>query len=64
MIFLAVPFSTVQADNVPKAAASAATLGDEALASYISGRLKLALKDDADVIKQYCDDSGCAVVVQ
>ena len=44
--------------------ASVTTMGDEALASYISGRLKLALKDDAAVVEQYCDASGCAVVVQ
>lgn len=42
----------------------AAALDDEALASYITGRLKLALKNDTATVEQYCDQSGCAIVVQ
>ena len=51
---------------VPAAPSVAAEVqySDEALASYISGRLKLALKSGDYKITQYCDDSGCAVVVQ
>jgi hypothetical protein len=44
--------------------ASAATMDEAALASYITGRLKQALKDEDYTVDQSCDASGCAVVVQ
>jgi len=63
--FLPVAMSLARADQAPVAVPDAhARLSDEALASYISGRLKLALKDEGSRIEQYCDASGCSVVVQ
>jgi hypothetical protein len=41
-----------------------ANMSDEALASYITGRLAPLLKDTGYAISQKCDSSGCAVVVQ
>jgi hypothetical protein len=41
-----------------------ANMSDEALASYISGRLAPLLKDDGYEVSQNCDASGCSVVVQ
>lgn len=41
-----------------------ADMGDEALASYISGRLNSLLKDGTREVLQSCDETGCSVVVQ
>lgn len=59
LIFLLLGAPVAQADQI-----RTAPLGDAALASYISGRLKPALSDEGYTIDQYCDASGCAVVVQ
>ncbi len=37
---------------------------DETLVSFIQGQVKLTLSDDAAAVREYCDASGCAVVVQ
>ncbi len=52
------PASTQQAATPP------ANMSDEALASYISGRLAPLLKESTYQVSQNCDDSGCSVVVQ
>jgi len=41
-----------------------AGMSDEALASYISGRLAPLLKDSGYAVSQNCDQTGCSVVVQ
>lgn len=57
-------FLILMALMAPMSAAAEQPLGDEALASLISGRLKQALNDENIEILQHCDDAGCAVVVQ
>ena len=53
-----------QAESAPKQTDIPANMNDEALASYISGRLAPLLKDTGYQVSQNCDASGCAVVVQ
>ena len=56
-----------RAETVPaqqKTTAPPANMSDEALASYITGRLTPLLKDTGYQVSQNCDSSGCAVVVQ
>lgn len=60
--FLMLSASVAAAEQLPVAAP--ATMSDEALASYITGRLKLVLTDEGRTVDQHCDASGCAVVVQ
>ena len=58
---------SAQAETAPaqqKAEQLPANMNDEALASYITGRLTPLLKDTAYQVSQNCDASGCAVVVQ
>jgi hypothetical protein len=55
--------ATIAAAGQPQVSVPA-VMSDDALASYISGRLKQALKDGDHSVDQYCDASGCAVVVQ
>lgn len=65
--FLIIGASVAQADQVQIAVnnvSEQADLSDEALASYITGRLKLALKNEDTRVEQFCDASGCSVVVQ
>jgi hypothetical protein len=64
--FAAAP--AVYADNTRPAAEKEtdppAAMSDEALASYISGRLRLLLEGDGYGITQECNSTGCSVVVQ
>ncbi len=71
LIFLAINAVPAQADRAPvsvvpaqEKAAVPANMSDEALASYISGRLMPLLQDQGYKVSQACDSSGCAVVVQ
>lgn len=64
LVFMAMPL-TASADQPPAPSAKTlATMSDEALASYISGRLNQALKGQDYSVTNSCDDSGCSVVVQ
>ena len=74
LVFLALSVSVAEADKAPTAAKPAseqaapvaslpASMTDEALASYITGRLKQALVNDDYKVEQLCDDTGCSVVV-
>ncbi len=60
LTFLAV--NPAWADQPP--AAPPADMSDEALASYITGRLAPLLQDEGYKIAQSCDATGCAIVVQ
>ena len=71
LAFLAVNVGTAQAEGVPavdsesqEKLAPPANISDEALTSYISGRLNLLLKDENYKVSKYCDATGCSVVVQ
>ncbi|MFH1157578.1 MAG: hypothetical protein V1721_01645 [Pseudomonadota bacterium] len=71
LTFLYCGASTAQAGDVPATASESqeksalpAHMSDEALASYISGRLSLLLKDEGYKVSQSCDATGCSVVVQ
>jgi hypothetical protein len=67
LAFLVVGVPAARADQpqvVASAAANPAPMDDAALASYVTGRLKQALKDEDDKVEQSCDASGCSVVVQ
>jgi hypothetical protein len=71
LAFLAGGISAAQAGQPQSAAhrtqapaAGPATLDDAALASFITGRLKQAFKDEDDRVDQNCDSTDCAVVVQ
>jgi hypothetical protein len=62
---------SAQAEKAPASATPAtekatvpANMSDEALASYISGRLTPLLQDQGYKVSQACDASGCSVVVQ
>ena len=68
-VFLAVNVSAAQAENIPATTFKApenfippVNMNDEALASYISGRLNLILEDSK--ISPYCDAADSSVVVQ
>lgn len=63
LIFLTLGIASAQAEPVPAVIAPSA-MSDEALASYISGRLNQALKGEDHAVSQYCDATGCSVVVQ
>ena len=54
----------ISSHPVREQAVDTSSMNDEALASYITGRLKQALKNDDYKVEQYCDNSGCSVVVQ
>ncbi|MBI3442048.1 MAG: hypothetical protein HY052_09670 [Proteobacteria bacterium] len=54
----------VAVNDVRAPVAGTASFSDEALASYIGGRLRQALKTEDDSVEQYCDATGCSVVVQ
>jgi len=60
---LAEDVSAVTSESQEKVALPA-NISDEALASYISGRLNLLLKDENYKVSKYCDETGCSVVVQ
>lgn len=67
LIFLTTGAISAQAEIAPaqqKTEALPANMSDEALASYISGRLAPLLKDSGYQVSQNCDASGCSVVVQ
>jgi len=71
LVFLALSIAPALADDadvtsetVQKSEALPANMSDEALASYISGRLNALLKDEGYDISQDCDTTGCSVVVQ
>ena len=71
LAFLAVNVGTAQAENIPAAMSKTqenftppTNMSDEALASYISGRLNLLLKDENYKISQYCDAADGSVIVQ
>lgn len=59
LIFLMLGAPIAQADQV-----RSSTMDDAALVSYISGRLKPALSGEESRVDQYCNATGCAVVVQ
>ncbi len=67
--FLAVNVGKAQAEDIPAAMSKTqknftppVNMSDEALASYISGRMNLLLEDSK--ISQYCDAADSSVVVQ
>ena len=69
LAFLAANVSTAQAENIPAATSKTqenftppANMSDEALASYISGRLNLLLEDSK--ISPYYNAADGSVVVQ
>ena len=69
LAFLAVNIGTAQAEDIPPATSKTqenfippANMNDEALASYISGRLSLLLEDFK--ISPYCNAADSSVVVQ
>ncbi len=71
LAFLAVNVGAAQAKDIPAATSKTqenftppVNMSDEALASYISGRLNLLLKDENYKVSKYCDATGCSVVVQ
>ena len=71
LAFLAVNVGTAQAEDIPATISKTqenftppANMNDEALASYISGRLNLLLKDENYKVSKYCGATGCSVVVQ
>jgi hypothetical protein len=64
LAFLTIGSLSAQAESAPEQTAVPANMNDEALASYISGRLAPLLKDAGYQVRQNCDSSGCAVVVQ
>jgi hypothetical protein len=67
LVFLTTGAISAQAETAPaqqKAQLPPANMNDEALASYITGRLTPLLKDTAYQVSQNCDSSGCSVVVQ
>ena len=72
LIFLTTGAVTVRAENAPAAPKPAAesivvppaNMNDEALASYISGRLAPLLRNNGYKVSQNCDASGCSVLVQ
>lgn len=68
LVFLALGCVPAQADEAMSAPETAQTvptsMDDEALASYITGRLSAILKDEGYDVSQNCDTSGCSVVVQ
>ncbi|MCK5659305.1 MAG: hypothetical protein KAH96_05475 [Alphaproteobacteria bacterium] len=71
LAFLSFGASLAQAEGVPavdsesqEKLAPPANISDEALTSYISGRLNLLLKDENYKVSKYCDATGCSVVVQ
>lgn len=69
LLVLTLP-AAVQADKAVLAAdhqqpaVVAAPLNRGALASYISGHINQLLQDENREPSRYCDDAGCAVVVQ
>ncbi len=64
LVIFSVSAGIARAENTPAAAPVPANMSDEALASYISGRLKLMLNDQDYKVSQACDETGCSVVVQ
>ena len=67
LTFLTTCTISAQAGTVPvqqKAELPPVNMSDEALASYITGRLAPLLKDGGYLVSQNCDSSGCSVVVQ
>ncbi|MCK4945052.1 MAG: hypothetical protein KAS59_02195 [Alphaproteobacteria bacterium] len=69
LAFLAVNVGTAQAEDIPATISKTqknftppANMSDEALASYISGRLNLLLEDSK--ISQYCNAADGSVVIQ
>ena len=70
LVFLAIAAPSALADqpqiSAPATRAEAAPpvfMSDEALASYITGRLQQALKDDDYKVEQTCNETGCSIVV-
>lgn len=61
-LMLIAPIAAI-ADDVAVSAVPA-QMSDEALASYISGRLNAGLKEQGYTVSRTCDNSGCSVVVQ
>ena len=71
LVFLTVMPLSAQAESAAPASNSStekttvpANMSDDALASYISGRLAPLLKDAGYQVSQNCDSSGCSVIVQ